>query len=339
MDKVLRATPEMRTGSPTRCNGTTPGSSLLRRSSKIGGGFRWDPDSLVVIDSSDGTRDLNMGMIAELPSGQLLVNNHGWFTGLSEGQGAGLDGERSYLPPPDTSPYSRQWFGEIYYDSAYLLRSDDGGRTWSEREPFGIGAYEFFTHTGKNGAIAMPDGSLLLPLSGRISQEEPGRVFVARSYDDGRTWVEPSIVAYDPDGEMGFGEPPLVRLSSGRLLTMMRTSGHLYQAYSTDDGWTWQGLKRSPIWGFPAHCMEIGDGRVLCVYGYRRDPYGVRAAFSDDEGETWDIDHEVVLRDDGLHRDLGYPSSTRRRDGSILTVYYFHGSDGVRYIGGTIWRP
>ena len=40
VDKVLRATPEMRTGSPTRCNGTTPGSSLLRRSSKIGGGFR-----------------------------------------------------------------------------------------------------------------------------------------------------------------------------------------------------------------------------------------------------------------------------------------------------------
>ena len=183
----------------------------------------------------------------------------------------------------------------------------------------------------------MPDGSLLLSVSGRTSQDEPGRVFVVRSYDGGRTWVQPSVVAHDPENAIGFGEPPLLRLSSGRLLTMIRTGDYLYQAFSTDDGWTWQGVKRSPIWGFPAHCIELEPGRVLCVYGYRREPYGVRAAFSDDEGETWDVDNEVVLRDDGLHRDLGYPASIRLEDGRVLTVYYFHGDDGVRYIGGTIW--
>ena len=300
-------------------------------------GRTWDPDSFTVVDASDGSRDLNMGMIAELPSGELLVNNHDWFTGLSKEQGSGLDGKRSHLPQPDSSPYSREWFGEIYYDSAYTLRSTDAGRTWSKRVPFSIGAYEFFTHTGKDGALVMPDGSLLLSVSGRTSQDEPGRVFVVRSYDSGKTWVEPSVVAHDPENAIGFGEPPLLRLSSGRLLTMIRTGDYLYQAYSTDDGWTWQGLKRSPIWGFPAHCIELEPGRVLCVYGYRREPYGVRAAFSDDEGETWDVENEVVLRDDGLHRDLGYPASIRLEDGRVLTVYYFHGDDGVRYIGGTIW--
>jgi hypothetical protein len=46
---------------------------------------------------------------------------------------------------------------------------------------------------------------------------------------------------------------------------------------------------------------------------------------------------EVVIRDDGLHRDLGYPASIRLNDGRILTVYYFHGQDGIRYIVGGIW--
>ncbi len=301
------------------------------------GGISWDPGSLVIVDESDGNQDLNMGMISQLSSGELLVNNHNWYTGLSENQGAELAGSRSHLPRPETSPYSRKWFGEIYYDSAYLLRSKDDGRTWSKREPFSIGPYKFFTHTGKDGAICMPDDSLLLPLSGRTNQDQPGPMFVVRSYDNGFTWNNPSMVAYDPDGKISFGEPSLLRQSTGRLLVMMRTNDYLYQAYSTDDGWTWQDLKRSPIWGFPAHCIELQSGRILCVYGYRREPYGVRATFSNDGGETWDINHEVIIRNDGQHRDLGYPASIQLDDGNILTIYYFHDEDGIRYIGGTIW--
>jgi hypothetical protein len=79
------------------------------------------------------------------------------------------------------------------------------------------------------------------------------------------------------------------------------------------------------------------DGRVLCTYGYRREPFGVRACFSSDEGLTWDIENEVVIRDDGMHSDLGYAGSILLNDGSILSTYYFHGEDGVRYIGGSIW--
>ena len=63
----------------------------------------------------------------------------------------------------------------------------------------------------------------------------------------------------------------------------------------------------------------------------------MRACFSNDQGETWDIGREVVLRDDGEHMDLGYPASIERKDGSILSTYYFHGDDGIRFIGGSIW--
>ena len=92
------------------------------------------------------------------------------------------------------------------------------------------------------------------------------------------------------------------------------------------------------MWGYPCHLLRLSSGRILCTYGYRREPFGVRAAVSEDEGETWDMDHEIVIRDDGLHRDLGYPASIQLQDGRILSVYYFHGEDGVRYIGGSVYR-
>jgi sialidase-1 len=77
---------------------------------------------------------------------------------------------------------------------------------------------------------------------------------------------------------------------------------------------------------------------LLCSYGYRRPPYGVRACVSRDQGLAWDIEQEIVLRDDGGSRDVGYPSSAQLADGTIVTVYYIHGPDGIRHIAATRWR-
>ena len=58
---------------------------------------------------------------------------------------------------------------------------------------------------------------------------------------------------------------------------------------------------------------------------------------SDDEGDTCDMGNEIVIRDDGLHWDLGYPASVQLQDGRVLTVYYSHGDDGICYISGRIY--
>jgi hypothetical protein len=59
---------------------------------------------------------------------------------------------------------------------------------------------------------------------------------------------------------------------------------------------------------------------------------------SEDQGATWKIEQEIVLRDDGGSRDLGYPSSVQLADGTLVTVYYIHGPDGVRHIAATRWQ-
>ena len=48
------------------------------------------------------------------------------------------------------------------------------------------------------------------------------------------------------------------------------------------------------------------------------------AAHSTDNGETWQVDKEVVIRQDLLNMDIGYPESMQLADGRILTVYYFN---------------
>ena len=72
--------------------------------------------------------------------------------------------------------------------------------------------------------------------------------------------------------------------------------------------------------------------------GDTETPAGIRAAFSADNGETWQIDQEVQIRKDFLNGDIGYPETLQMADGRLLTVYYFNLFQRF-FIGGTWWRP
>ena len=297
----------------------------------------WDSDKLLIIDTSDGIHDVNMGMISQASNGELIMNNHRWHVNLSDRESEKLSKTHKQI----AQGQEKRPFGNIVFDSLYFTKSIDNGITWIEPYPISISGFSFRSHTGKTGLVELSDGTWLMPFHGMAMGDIQDRMFIARSQDRGKTWGQPSTVAYDPEQIIGFHEPPLLRLQSGRLLTVIRTNdadGYLYQAYSDDDGWTWQGLKRSPMWGHPCNLVEMPSGRILCTYGYRRKPFGIRAAFSEDDGLTWDMNHEVIIRDDGIHRDLGYPASVLLNDGRILSTYYFHGEDGVRYIGGSAWN-
>ena len=298
-------------------------------------GETWDPSTFVIVDPADGKQDHNMGMIAQVSSGEILVNNIRLFADLDEEAAEEFEGKRTLFPYA-----TNRAGGTMAFDSLYLIRSSDNGHTWGAPQPFGVETMDYWSHTGQTGVVELPDGTWLTPFHGSTHPDETDRSFIARSSDGGQTWGQATTVAYDPEQRISFHEPPLLRLSNGRLLTVIRTAGaddYMYQAFSTDDGWTWQGLKRTQIHGHPSHLIELQSGRILCTYGHRHDPMGIRAVFSDDQGETWDMDHMVVIRDDGMDRDLGYPASIQMKDGRILSSYYTHGEDGIRYIGGSIW--
>ena len=66
---------------------------------------------------------------------------------------------------------------------------------------------------------------------------------------------------------------------------------------------------------------------MLCTYGRRFRPFGIRACLSSDGGETWGVENEIVVEDNGPERylqsgGLGYPCSAQLSDGTIVTLYY-----------------
>lgn len=115
---------------------------------------------------------------------------------------------------------------------------------------------------------------------------------------------------------------------------------NLWFTWSDDDGVTWSPPKKSPLWGYPAEVLQLKDGRVLVVYGYRKDPWGVRGCISNN-GLTWDIKNEFIIREGGVpvpkpgignrtvqdmlimaqYWHIGYPSATQLDDGTIIVGY------------------
>jgi len=234
----------------------------------------------------------------------------------------------------------------------FAMISTDRGKTWKARQRLPIAGTEEgqFAHVGgRPSAIVRRDGMLLLFAHGsRCPKEEPSVPLIYASSNGGATWGMLAEVVPQPRLPMAIMPYPIL-LEDDTLLMAVRRQYDFQNAYtqvyaSEDHGRTWSLRSRVNDWGAPANLIELKDGRLVCVYGYRRQPYGVRASVSADQGRTWGP--EMILRRDGGSADLGYPRSLLREDGTIVTAYYFNRDrdtvlfeGGIRQIEVTLWQP
>ncbi len=228
-----------------------------------------------------------------------------------------------------------------YLQGAYARRSTDFGRTWKKWE-LDLPPHQSLMNFNSSQALRMRCGVLLCAPYGKLKGDEKGRTFVLRSADHGQSWTFGPL-AKDPTGKARLNECALVENHRGDVIAMARSEppegGHLFHAISKDTGKTWSTARRTKLWGYPANLIRLHDDRILCTYGYRRPPMGVRAVRSSDGGHTWDTDNIIVLRNDhfGAGGDLGYPISVEIEPGKIFTIYYITLRDGVTHIAGTHW--
>lgn len=236
-----------------------------------------------------------------------------------------------------------------YLGSAKIVtRTPDGKVT---RRP--LPGAEDATFLNLDNTFLTRSGVRLMPLYGYLRRPCTGgnNSYVVRSADGGKTWQIVTIAAQINDNaghSTGFNETALAQLSGGKIVAMMRSAddqhnnpeadGSLFESTSTDDGMTWSAPVKTPIWGYPANLLVLKNGDLLCTYGYRRRPFGIRACLSHDGGATWDMAHEFVLRDDSYNGTLGYPKTKMNADDSLVTVYYFTTPDRNTHIEATVWR-
>ena len=199
----------------------------------------------------------------------------------------------------------------------WLIRSTDGGKTWSSRIPTLVNS--------PHGPLQLRDGRLIY--AGKELWAEGKRIGVSESRDDGQTWTWRGEIPTRPgdDPKKDYHELHAVETAGGRLIAQIRNhnaanAGETLQTESSDGGKTWSIPHGIGVWGLPSHLLALRDGRLLMTYGHRRPPFGNQARISSDEGGTWG--EAMILSGDGIGGDLGYPSTVELKDGSLLTVWY-----------------
>lgn len=209
-----------------------------------------------------------------------------------------------------------------------MRRSEDGGKTWSERLP---------TPTSWQSSKEVPTIHRVIDADGvkRLilwSGLYPARLAI--SEDDGATWSE-----LEPAGDwggivvMGFVEP---LKTPGRYLAMFHDDGRfftrettqqtpvvftLYQTFSDDGGLTWSKpeavLARSDLHLCEPGAIRSPDGAQLAVL--LRENAGAKRSqiiFSDDEGATWSQPSELPASLTGDRHTLKYAP-----DGRIVCTF------------------
>jgi sialidase-1 len=198
----------------------------------------------------------------------------------------------------------------------WMIRSTDGGITWSARYPTIVNS--------PHGPTQMSDGRLIY--AGKQLWTEEKRIGVCESTDDGQTWKWLAEILTRPgDSKVAYHELHAVEAADGRLIAHIRNEnkaeyGETFQSESSDGGKTWSVPHSIGVWGLPSFLTRLRDGRLLMSYGHRRAPLGNQARVSQDHGRTWS--EPMIISGDGAKGDLGYPSTVELADGSLLTVWY-----------------
>ena len=319
-------------------------TNLLARSADEGASW----SAPVPVPGPDWT-GVECGSLTALPDGGLLLHQHrfdwldlaaaearperaaiAWPEDLvrahlasaeHEPEGLGLERARALLP----------WARAP--GRAFLHRSADGGRSWPTTVPLDTAPYE--GGYGLRGGVVLADGTVLLPLADCPAYR---RVFALHSADGGWSWSPPVPVAEAPDRR--FEEPAPLLLTDGRVLLLLRenASRTLWRVESADGGRSWSKPEPTAIDGYPAHLCRLPDGRILCTYGFRRPPFAIRAVLSQDDGRSWRTGTPLEVAGGLGSKDLGYPCTLPREDGTLLTVFYARDREGVTFPRARIWR-
>ena len=231
---------------------------------------------------------------------------------------------------------------DIHAGVGRFFYSYDRGRSWEG--PFRLPSFGAPGIAPRTDYLVNAKHDCMLFLTAAKSDGREGRPLCVRTTDGGASWELVSWIGPEPEGFSIM--PASVRLSDTHILvTVRRREGpkRFISAYlSQDNGASWEHFN-DPVpdagIGNPPAMIRLADGRICLVWGLRAEPYSIRAKLSNDGGRTWTDD--IVLRDDGAGRDIGYPRAVQRPDGKVVVLYYFTemGFRPERYIGATIWTP
>lgn len=201
-------------------------------------------------------------------------------------------------------------YGRLTECDTCVVRSTDGGRSWSEPQ---VVVPSFATSTPIR---RLRSGRLVLPVY-TVDGQGGKRAYAAvvLSDDGGRHWSSPRPIGLKAGKTID--ETDIIERKDGTLVAFSREV--MTGSESKDHGETWGAVYKL---GFPGHCpylLMTKRGVLLMVHRLPK----TSLHWSVDEGRTW---HGPILIDDVIG---AYPSMVELRDGRILCVYYEEGPNSA----------
>ena len=206
--------------------------------------------------------------------------------------------------------------------TAYMRRSTDDGRTWSEPQMLPSGVQG----PVRNKPLELSDGTLLCG-----SSAESYRCWdswLDRSPDGGRNWTKQGPIHLP--GHSDLIQPALVQ-DGRRIIAFCRTRGlrHVARAVSEDRGLTW---KPAELIDVPQNnsgldAVRLRDGRVVLIYNHHtaaRTPLNL--AVTGDYGHCWTAGPEL----ESAPGEYSYPAIIQAADGMIHFTYTWR-RERIRY--------
>ena len=273
------------------------------------------------------------------------------------------DGGRTWSEPifttkpqrPDDPPGFRPYHGMLQLPDGtillpcmgsdggvFLARSEDNGESWSGPDRVGHDLEDIdWQRMGPYGKIRLlSDGTLLMPVWGRVRGQQHNFTAHLRSSDGGGTWDDFVVVAR---GQVAYNET--IELPDGRLMAMIGSevspTGHgmcpFYWSWSEDLGRTWSEpeITNYAIYGASPSLFMTKKGALLCGYRWIGDiDQGfVGTGFSVYDAEDgwngiWGRPVTIVQLGRGIldtypgRSFAGYPSFAYVDDERILCAYF-----------------
>ena len=182
--------------------------------------------------------------------------------------------------------------------SIFVMRSTDGGRTWSEGEPFLAGGRPLdkgqFPYSPmqrlSDGTVVFCGYESHTTAGGDegTNAERVDRSLLFRSTDDGVTWDAP---VYFDENNFDHNECMVAETAPGKLVAFMRTlaAPFMWTSCSEDFGRTWTPLVQSNVSGECPYLLRHNSGALIMA----SRGYGTFLKLSFDQGESWTTEWRI----------------------------------------------